>query len=314
MAANRQFLFRIFFRLRVHDAYGDAFQALFSSVMAYADSRFEPIQPWGSWGDGGNDGWIEEDGHYFQVYGPKPTTTISETAALNKAITDFDKLPAKWKDVRSFSFVFNDRFTGTPAPIASTLQTLKLQKKLEHAGMFSTKMLLEKFMDLDEDKRQDILGSAIPTEDLEVADAEALGELLSSLIAFTAAKPYYLTETAPDFDAKIEFNGLSPRVATRLRSASYQVSVVDDFLDTTDAGTKQALSQQIRGYYQESKSAIPEGDEASDDRYFWLMNKLASPNLPALKLSAYRSAAELVLAKYFETCDAYEHPDSNPAA
>ena len=314
MAANRQFLFRIFFKLRVHGAHGDAFQSLFSSVMAYADPRFETVQPWGAWGDGGNDGWIPADGHYFQVYGPKPTSKPSETTALNKAIADFNKLPKKWKDVRSFSFVFNDRFTGTPAPIGSALQKLKLEKKLEHAGMFSMQMLLERFMGLDEDKRQDILGAAIPTEELEVADTEALGELLSSLIAFAAAKPYFLTETAPDFDSKIEFNGLSPRVASRLRSASYQVSVVDDFLDTTDAGTKQALSQQIRGFYQDSKVEVPDGDEASDERYFWLMNKLASPNLPALKLSAYRSAAELVLAKYFETCDAYEHPDGTPSA
>jgi hypothetical protein len=33
----------------------------------------------------GNDGWIPEDAHYFQVYGPKATTKDFKTVALKKA-------------------------------------------------------------------------------------------------------------------------------------------------------------------------------------------------------------------------------------
>lgn len=313
MGVNRDFLFRIFFKLRVHESHGDAFQQFFSNVMLYSDPRFQSILPWGSWGDGGNDGWIEEDLHYFQVYGPKPTTRDTETAALNKAIADFEKLE-KWGAVRSFSYVYNDRFTGTPAPIAHALTKLKTEKDLVHAGPLSMHALLQRFMALAEDQRLDVLGTPLPTEDVELADTAALGELLSSLTAFTAARPYFLNENAPDFDQKIEFNGLSKPIARRLQACSYQVSVVDEFLDTIEIGTKQALSQQVREYYQESKREIPDGEDAPDQRYFWLMNRLVPSSLPAVHLAAYRAAAELVLAKYFETCDAYEHPDSNPAS
>jgi hypothetical protein len=314
MSANRPFLFRVFFQLRVHKAHGDSFQRLFSDVMQYADPRFEAITPYGNWGDGGNDGWIQEDGHYFQLYGPKPTTTNTAPGALQKALDDYEKLPLKWKNVRKFSFVFNDRFEGTPAPIASALQALQIEKKLELAVCYSMKTLLATFMCLTEEQRQDVLGGSIPDDEVELTDQAALGELLSTLTALSASKAFLLDETAPDFEAKITFNGLSKPASTRLRSASYQVSIVDDFLETIDAGTRQALAQQIRAYYLESKQAIPDGEDAADERYFWLVSRLIpDQKLSNLQLAAFRPAAELILAKYFETCDAYEHPDSSIA-
>ena len=116
MGATEDFVCRYFFRVKVHEASGDSFQRLFSHVMGYSDPRFQSITPWGNWGDGGNDGWIPEEGHYFQVYGPKPTTSNAdaETTALKKAIDDFDKLPEKW--------------VGIPA------------KKITHSDLMSIKM------------------------------------------------------------------------------------------------------------------------------------------------------------------------------
>ena len=314
MTANRPFLFRVFFKLRVHEAHGDAFQKLFSHVMQYADPRFEAIKPYGNWGDGGNDGWIEEDGHYFQLYGPRPNTKDTAPGALQKALDDYEKLPLKWQNVRRFSFVFNDRFDGTPAPIASALQKLKLDKKLDHAACYSMQMLLATFMNLSEEQRQDILGGALPDDQVQLVEQAALGELLTSLTAVSAARTYFLNETAPDFEKKIVFNGLSQAVSHRLRAASYQVSIVDDFLETQDAGTRQALAQQIHDYYSESTGAIPDGEDASDERYFWLVERMVpSGTLSTLQIAGFRPAAELILAKYFETCDAYEHPDSATA-
>ncbi|WP_125925544.1 hypothetical protein [Halomonas aestuarii] len=98
---GQEFLYRQFFKLKVYASHGDSFQNLFSDLMTYYDPAFQAIAPWGSWGDGGNDGWIPSQGHYFQVYGPKPTTSISETVAVKKAVEDFDKLPEKWLDIKN---------------------------------------------------------------------------------------------------------------------------------------------------------------------------------------------------------------------
>jgi hypothetical protein len=271
--------------------------------------------PWGDWGDGGNDGWIEEDGHYFQVYGPKPTTKLTESTALNKAIEDFDKLPKKWQNVQRYSFVMNDRFSGIPAPIGSALQALKIAKNLKVAKAVETQDLMIVFMTLTPGERQDIVGG-VP-ESADFLDTRALGELLTGLAETATGKLTYLKEKAPDFDAKIRFNGLTPPISTRLEAASYQANIVDEFLDGRDPGLRQAIAQEIRGYYQESKAEFP--DKVSDFanlRYVWLLDRIMPDDAarhPHTK-AAYRGAAEIVLAKYFESCDAYEHPDGSTTA
>lgn len=318
MGATEDYYCRSIFQLHVHRASGDQFQRLFNQVMQYADSRFQPITPWGNWGDGGNDGWIPDDGHYFQVYGPKPTTSAedSETMALKKAVDDFDKLPEKWKNVRRYSFVMNDRFQGIPAPIGSSLQDLQIKKKLEFAKGFPMKDLLDYFMQLTLDKRQDIIGG-IPAETVTFIDYRAVSELLTSLADNAASYLLFLKETAPEFEEKIKFNGLTPPVSSKLEALSYQVTLIDEFLKKRDSGLRQAIAQEIREYYQESKIAIPNiVPDAANQRYFWLVEKLIPINLPPHphSIAAYRTAAELVIAKYFETCDAYEHPDSATSA
>jgi len=314
MSTTEDYYCRMTFRLKVYSASGDQFQRLFNQVMQYADPRFQPIAPYGSWGDGGNDGWIPEDGHYFQIYGPKPTTSThdSATTALQKAIDDFDKLREKWQNVRRYSFVMNDRFEGIPAPIGSSLQDLQIKKQLDFARGFPMKDLMDYFMQLTLDKRQDIIGG-IPADTVTFIDYRAVSELLSSLANNASSSLSFLKDTAPRFDEKIKFNGLTSPVSLKLEVLSYQVTVIDDFLHTRDSGLRQAIAQEIRGYYQESKTVILDtSQDAANQRYFWLVEKLIPPNLPAHphSLAAYRTAAELVIAKYFETCDAYEHPDS----
>jgi hypothetical protein len=311
MGANEDFYYRQFFQLKVHKASGDGFQRLFSQVMGYTHAGFQSITPRGNWGDGGNDGWIPDEGHYFQVYGPKPTTSTADTeiAAMKKATDDFDKLPEKWQDVRSYSFVMNDRFEGIPAPIASALQKLEKDKKLTKARGLPVTELMEFFMQLTLDKRQDIIGG-IPAADLSFIDPREVAELLKSVADNADTRLTFLTDKAPDFDEKIKFNGLTDPVSSKLKALSYQVSLIDEFLDKRDFGLRQAVAQEIRDYYQQSKLAISDGvQDAGNRRYFWLVDRLIPPAVThPHSLGAYRAAAELVIAKYFETCDAYDHP------
>jgi hypothetical protein len=315
---STDFWFMKLFRLRVHEVAGDSFQQLFSDVMTYSDPRFQSVQPWGNWGDGGNDGWIEEDGHYFQVYGPKATSSQydSATQALAKAQEDFLKLPAKWKNVLWYSFVFNDRFLGAPAPLAAAMQKLKQAQKLNSAEVLCASHLLARFMQLSEENRRDIIGYA-PPPDSPILDTRALGELLSALADRSQPLQLLGKSAPPQFEEKIAFNGLTGQVADRLRVNSYQTSLVDEFLSKSEAGVPQAIAQEIRTYYEESRTAIPDGsDEAANDRYTWILAKLIPPTLTPHPHSqaAYRLAAEIIMAKYFESCDVYEHPDSTATA
>jgi hypothetical protein len=316
MGGTEDFICRAFFKIRIHESAGDAFQRLFSHVMGYADPRFQSIKPFGNQGDGGNDGWIPEVGHYFQVYGPEATTSSSATAetALKKAIRDFDTLLKNWANVCRYYFAMNDRFLGIPKPIAIALQQLQIDKKLELARGFEVKDLMAEFMRLPMDQRQDIIGG-IPSGDLTAMDPRHVSELLRWLTDNVSPRLTFLKGTAPDFDKKVDFNGLTEPVVSMLRANSWS-SLVDEFLGSRDPGLLQAIALEVRDYYQQSKEAFPDDIiDAANLRYFWLADRLIPPSIKhPHSLGAYRQAAELVIAKFFETCDAYDDPNGTPTA
>lgn len=309
---TNEFWLKLLFKVRLYEAYGDAFQNLFSRLMELSNPKFQTVAPWGDWGDGGNDGWIQDDGHYFQVYGPKPTTKDTESEALKKAIADFDKLPKKWANVRRYSFVLNDRYCGIPAPLASAMQKLKVDKSLDETGVKGSKELTDIFMSLPESKQQEII-PGIPSGQPVYIDPRCVGELLSNLADNANTGFSYLTGNAPDFDEKIKINGLTAPISEFIKHHFWHVSVVDEFLDARGSGLQQAISEEIRALYKASKEAIPDSDlDAANIRYAWLLEHLIPPvsRTHPHSLAAYRNAAQIVISKYFETCDAYEHPVS----
>jgi hypothetical protein len=308
-----KYAYRLVFKVKLLESSGDSFQRLVSRVLEFSEPGFQSVSPWGPWGDGGNDGWVAARGHYFQVFGPKPNSENPPHVAVTKSIEDFKKLPEKWQQVRRYTFVLNDRFEGIPALLASSVQALS-GDGLDGAECMGTAELHRRFMELEEDKRQDIVGG-VPDDLPEAVDARAMGDLLRHLADRDHSRPGFLAETAPDFSEKIRFNGLTPAVGQRLQVSSYQVSVINEFL-AREAGLSQAIAHEIRELYNASAEAVADAPDAPDARYWWMIERIVPPvaQKHPHTLKAYRSAAEIVLAKYFETCDAYEHPDSTASA
>jgi hypothetical protein len=316
-SSNNDYWFRILFKVKIYEAAGDSFQYLVNQLCQHSMTGFQSISPWGNWGDGGNDGWVQNEQHYLQVYGPKPTTEWSPVDAAKKSVTDFHKLLNKWPNIKKYSFVLNDRFIGIPAPVADAMEQMKTTHNLEQARPMGSADLEYIFMGLTEDLRQIIVGG-IPSCSLSTVDARAVGELLSNLADNIMPLPPLLTNAhAPDFDEKIAFNGLTTPVSEYLRVSSYQASLVDDFLSRRDPGLQQAISEEIKELYATSKKDIPDADpDTANIRYAWMLDRLipeAGRQHPH-SWKAYREAAQIVLAKFFETCDAYEYPDSHSAA
>lgn len=136
----------------------------------------------------------------------------------------------------------------------------------------------------------------------------AVGEMLSYLVdrdLDVSSKP---NQTSPSFDEKIQINGLTSPVSDFLRSDSYQIQNVDDFLQTRDIGLSQAISEEMRALYQESCAKIPDREvKCGNLRYVWMVEQLIPPKTKEHPhtFKAYREAARVVLAKYFEACDIY---------
>jgi hypothetical protein len=304
------YFYRLLFRLKILEASGNEFQNLVSQILEWSIPDFQRIAPWGNTGDGGNDGWVPETGHYYQIYGPEINNNWKPSHAAKKAHVDFQKLLHNWPNVRNYFFVLNDRYRGVPAIVADCLQSIQKKYHLDGAQVIDTKKLTDFFMELSDDKKCMITGN-IPCAQPDFIDDRAIGELLAHLADKPSRSIGFLHGLPPDFDQKIILNGLTEHIANILRVSSYQTSSVDEFLKTRGAGLQQSIAEEIRQLYVESKSAIVNvGADTADLRFVWLSHKLI-PDAMCIHTHTYKAyelASYAILAKYFETCDAYEHP------
>jgi len=158
----QQYWYRLCFRLKMMLANGTAFQHLFNDVMLASFPTYEPIAPWGNWGDGGNDGWLPDEGHYFQLYGPQPNTTWTPNDVVKKAADDLAKLPEKWANVRKYTFVLNDKYQGIPGPVSTAVNGFQSTFGLTTSNCIGSGRLTEMFLALSDDKKNGIIDGGLP--------------------------------------------------------------------------------------------------------------------------------------------------------
>lgn len=146
--------------LLVLRANGSGFQDLFAKVMCHRYGEFTPIKAYGSYGDGGNDGWLTDSGTFFQVYGPediKAAGTMS--TALKKIQDDAHKIiKSRGRQVLAWRFVINDKFTGVPEPIDRKVMDVAAQLSLPDARAVGSEWLVRKMFELPRQQLLHVLG------------------------------------------------------------------------------------------------------------------------------------------------------------
>ncbi|MCG5225697.1 ABC-three component system protein [Acinetobacter pittii] len=307
-------ILRLYFKLKVYQTSGMEFQVFFSTIMNHLDSDFVPIKPHGKWGDGGNDGCNAKLKHYYQIYAPLASTTTSPINEFKKAETDYGKLIKKWGKVNGYFFVLNDKFTNVPAPLQLDFQNFIENNKIPEGRIICSLQLQKLFMKLDDDTKFDVLGMYYIDEN-STSDFEPsiVGELINYLLDNNDNIFNFLKGDAPNFDEKIVFNNLSPFLAARLISNYAEVYKIDDFLEIQGEELAQSLSITINKIYKEINSTIPkEETDRSSLIYFALIEALIPKfaNKDKVSKRSYTSLAEVIIAKYFSTCDVYEDPNS----
>lgn len=302
MDPSTKAFYRILFHLRIHESNGKAFEILFSTIMGYRYPKFQQVKPQGSIGDRGNDGYIPDLGHYYQVYAPEKPRDSGSSAA-KKSVADFDKLSAYWNKIspiKRYSFVFNDKFEGSFPEIESNLSSLKATHKLEEASVFLAKHLEETLFDLKEDQIILILGYVPNIATVEVLDFDNLRDVIRYIMESVTPLNPLSNLVAPDFEDKIKFNGLSNVCADLLRFGSYHVGSIENYFRLNSSHTKQHLRNKVNSVYLEEASNKSSGDEV----FVAVMERLT----PNPQSQALQNACLVIMAYYFESCDIFEEP------
>ena len=127
MDARDHFFLRLQFRLKLHELSGSHYQSFVENILELRYPTFKRVNSAGGTGDGGNDGFREDEGVYYQIYSPERPEEKAKYAGT-KLIDDFAKLKARWDqicEVKEYVFVFNDKRKGTYPEVESALTELR---------------------------------------------------------------------------------------------------------------------------------------------------------------------------------------------
>jgi len=277
--------------------------------MKKADSRYTSVKPYGNIGDRKNDGYIKEEGTYFQVYAPEDISkerTIYD--AVSKLREDFKGLLKHWDDlckIRSFYFVVNDKYKGLDTRINEELLALSKEFPDIDFIQFLATEVEQIFLSLSKSDMMDVIGIIPSTEKLIMQiEMGPLQRAVRYVIENYKIANLTATLNAPEFNMKISFNNLSSPVSNLLNTGSLHMAALDEFFKHDQEFTRDTLQKVFMSYYAESKKIIGDDlDDAPDIRFFYMLRKCIPSG------AEYVQNAVLVLMSYFfESCDIFEEP------
>lgn len=303
-----KYIARIHFKLKVLQSKGQAFEDFFVSVMTKADQDFQPVKAYGNIGDQKNDGFNKKTGTYYQVFAPEDITkdkTIYDAA--KKLEKDFRGLYEKWNDIcqiKKYYFVVNDKYEGLDPIITQKIIELNNEEAFLNIDIevFMAKDLQKEFEKLDEDDVQELIGY-IPSSSSELIEYGSLGEVVDYLMKTELPKVRNNKLIVPDFDEKIEFNGLSREVRSKLMTGSYQEGALIRYFNE-NPGTREILQEKFHALYQLASEEILDTQEDEADCKFYYIVDRACPK----KTAGTVSCVEVLMAYYFSSCDIFEEP------
>lgn len=297
------------FQRKIYQASGQTFQDLFVDIMTRADARFRPVKPQGREGDKGNDGFIPEEGRYFQVYAPEhPASKV--TTAVTKAKQDFEKLKQHWEkvaEITDYRFVLNDKYKGTFPEVELVLAEIKREHSLAESKPFLAKDLESVFLTLSITDIHTVLGGVVPRQDtISDIDYCVFTEVLQHLVDTMGPVNKDGMLVVPDFDQKIKFNEIRS-AASLLTVGSYQAGAVDVYFNRHGEFTRSDIRDRLAEGYQKAIEAarvdLPNNAAVGDTVYFDLLDLIA-PN----GTKVVQDAAVVLIAYFFEKCDVFEEP------
>ncbi|MGP8330441.1 MAG: ABC-three component system protein [Methanosarcinaceae archaeon] len=290
-------LARKIFKLKIHEANGQTFEDIFTSIMNYAEPTFQPIKPWGNIGDRNNDGYIEEKGIYFQVFAPEDIRK-SYLDVINKLEKDLGGLLERWSPVNEFYFVVNDKYHGVNADCEMKIRNLKKIYNLQQTAFKTPKDLENLLFTLSDDQIQSIINFLPDPISIKKLDYSVLNEIIEYIMKLPLSAVIDSEIVAPDWDEKIEFNQLTTRPAKYLNNGYFQVGAVDSYLKNNGVFFAEALKDKLRQIY------LLERETKTGDELFWGIVEKACPK----PQNHYTSTVITIMSKYFETCDIFEEP------
>ena len=307
MDCIQQYFANLEFRNRIYSSDGQKFEDLFVELMDKAYPSFHAVKTQGSFGDMKNDGYSNENGEFYQVFGPEDIEKSIDDA-IKKINTDATGLVKAWSNINTITYVVNDKYKGAKVMVHQKLQDLRdgiatLSDVLNVKVILWTAKDLENiFNELSELSKSTIINPAfLYAKYTAEIDYKSLSEVVHYIINLET-DPSKEKFFAPKFNEKIKFNKLSSEISSRLTSFYLDNSELSIYFDNIGGYVAESLREKFNGIYNEAKSIIADEPTKNDQIYLYIRKTVCPPN-PTI---GYLNSIESLMAYYFETCDIFE--------
>lgn len=297
-------ILHLLFRNKLYELDGGAYEAFFTKIMSAFDVRFRQVKPQGRIGDRKNDGFIQEEGIYYQVYAPEDLRAKT-SEALNKLKEDFDGLYNYWNSIfpiKKFYFVVNDKYKGVGPQFYKEIAEIHKCHTDVKAALFLAKDLEDVFFLLSEHDQRQIIGYIPSVNDVDI-EYGVVREVVEYLLQIPSIPMKEKIPDNPDFDRKIVFNHLGKATANKLNTYRLQQYKLDDFFSLQSAAIKDNLRVVFSTMYANAMVAIPDSASKNDEVFWTIFKKSYSHHNLATE-----AAILTLMSYYFEYCDIFEAP------
>lgn len=309
---NNQFVFSLYFKTLLQDSNGNEFEKYVYKVLDFKYNNFKKIDVEGTIGDRKCDGFRMGEGIFYQIYGPKDTTSTNASIqkyAEKKLIEDFEGLKEHvdngyWEEIKEYIFVFNNT-NGLFPNLVEKIKLLTHNYPNIKFRTFDRDQVIKLFNSLNESDMQTIVQAFAPCIDDLVLNNLIIKDIVSYLIN-NKAKKNTAKYIAPNFDEKLKFNKLSEYNCMRLKFANYNVENLNNFLDSYPNNISENLCHIYSQLYFDAKSNHP--NDTNEQFEYLINNSFDHSLLDNASIQLYETNTLVILSKYFETCDIFEEP------
>ena len=309
-----EYILRLQFDKKINSITGNEFQNLFYDIMKRTDKDFIEIKTQGSIGDRKCDGYIKNKGIFYQVYAPEDASNKeTQKNAISKLRKDFEKLYAHTKnshyeEIKEFIFVINTKGAkGIYPDLADELEKLEKEYNNINFRYMDTDSIKDLFYNLDMNNKRRIMDFGIP----DISDISIKFEVIQEIVVYlnnnVKEKKFNHDMIVPEFDRKIEFNGLSKYIKKSLNDANLYVDDLNHYLSDSNLDSN-LLCNIYKTLYKEAKEKYP--DDPDEQFNYILMQSYDSDSITDRRKDyIYKINIIIIMAKFFNSCDIFEYDE-----
>ena len=309
-----EYILRLQFDKKINSITGNEFQNLFYDIMKRTDKDFIEIKTQGSIGDRKCDGYIKNKGIFYQVYAPEDASNKeTQKNAISKLRKDFEKLYAHTKnghyeEIKEFIFVINTKGAkGIYPDLADELEKLEKEYNNINFRYMDTDSIKDLFYNLDMNNKRRIMDFGIP----DISDISIKFEVIQEIVVYlnnnVKEKKFNHDMIVPEFDRKIEFNGLSKYIKKSLNDANLYVDDLNHYLSDSNLDSN-LLCNIYKTLYKKAKEKYP--DDPDEQFNYILMQSYDSDSITDRRKDyIYKINIIIIMAKFFNSCDIFEYDE-----